>query len=603
MIALVALSPAGAALGRRLQKALPGAEVHGLAARVGDADVRFERTADHLRALFIAGRPIVGLCAAAVLIRAVAPLLGDKHAEPPVIAVGEDGSVVVPLLGGHHGAHALARTIAAELGAAAAITTAGDLRFGVALDDPPEGWTLANPGDYKGFAADLLAGATVRVEGEADWLRATRLPFADDARHVIAITDRADPGSPTRLVYHPRRLAVGVGAERGASVEEVTGLVRRTLAEAGLAETAVAALVSIDVKADEPAVHAAARALGVPVRFFDAATLQGEAPRLATPSETVFRQVGCLGVAEGAALAAVGPQGELVVAKVKTAGATCAVARAPAPLDAGTIGKARGRLAIIGVGPGQAAWRTPEATDWLTRSDDVVGYRLYNDLIGDLPLRAIRHDFAMRQEEARVSKALDLAAEGRTVSLVCSGDPGIYAVATLAFELLDKAAKPEWARIEVVVVPGLSAFQAAAARIGAPMSHDLCLISLSDLLTPWDTIRRRVEAAAEAGFLIALYNPVSKRRRHQLEDSVAILLKHRPPSTPVVLARQVGRAEEDLRVIQLGQLTSDDADMLTLILIGNAETRVMARPGGGHWVYTPRGYAAKEGSALRGDEA
>jgi cobalt-precorrin 5A hydrolase/precorrin-3B C17-methyltransferase len=382
----------------------------------------------------------------------------------------------------------------------------------------------------------------------------------------------------------------------------VTALVRSTLVASGLAEAAVAGLFSIDVKADEVAIHEAAAALGVPVRFFDSVTLEAETPRLTAPSDTVFRRVGCHGVAEAAALAATGPEGTLIVPKVKTEVSTCAVARATAPLDASAIGKRRGRLAIIGLGPGKAEWRTPEASAWLAQSDDVVGYRLYNDLIGDLPPGAVRHDFPMRYEEARVTKALDLASEGRTVALVSSGDAGIYAVATLVFELLDKAPKPEWKQIEVAVVPGLSAFQAASARIGAPMAHDLCLISLSDLLTPWEVIEKRVRAAAEADFLIAFYNPVSRKRRHQLEDSVAILLEHRPPSTPVVLARQIGRAEENISVIRLDELTPDHADMLTLILVGSSETRVMERPGGGRWVYTPRGYAGKLGSSLQGDE-
>jgi cobalt-precorrin 5A hydrolase/precorrin-3B C17-methyltransferase len=600
---LIVLTPGGVPVSRDVQALFPQAEVHGLARRVAGVDRAFERTGEHLRELFLAGRPIIGVCAAAVLIRALAPVLDDKHAEPPVVAVAEDGSVVVPLLGGHHGAHALARRIAERLGGVAAITTAGDLRFGVALDNPPEGWTLANPDHYKAFAGALLAGASVRLEGEAAWLRDSRLPFAADARHVIRITDRVMAGGENTLVYHPRDLAVGVGAERGANADEVIALVRETLAANGLAEDAVAGLFSLDVKADEPAVHAAAVALGVPVRFFDAATLERETPRLATPSEVVFRQVGCHGVAEAAALAATGPGGDLIVAKAKTAGATCAVGRATGPLDAARIGRKRGRLAVIGLGPGALDWRTPEASAWLAEAEDVVGYTFYNDLVGTLPSSAVRHDFPLGQEELRARKALDLAAGGRTVALVSSGDPGIYAMATLVFELLDKAPTPEWQRVEITVVPGLSAFQAAAARIGAPMAHDLCLISLSDLLTPWDVILKRVEAAAIADFLIAFYNPVSRKRRTQLAESVAVLLRHRPADTPVVVARQLGRADEDVRVIHLDELTPDHADMLTLLLIGSSETRVVARADGGQWVYTPRGYAGKVGSALRETEA
>ncbi len=605
---VVALTPAGVALGRRIATALDGsgeggAEVHGLAGRADGADGAdrsFTRTGEHLRGLFVAGRPVIGVCAAAVLVRALAPVLADKRAEPPVLAVAEDGSVVVPLLGGHHGAHRLARRLAAALGAAAAITTAGDVRFDVALDDPPPGWRLANPEDAKPFTGDLLAGATVGLAGDAPWLAASALPFAADAPLTLRVTARAEVGSPRTLVYHPAVLAVGVGAERGADPDEVTGLVRRTLAEHGLAEGAVAGVFSIDVKADEPAVHAAAAALNVPVRFYDAVTLEAEAPRLANPSDVVFRQVGCHGVAEGAALAAAGPEGALIVPKVRTKGATCAVARAPAPIDPARAGRPRGRLFVVGLGPGTLDWRTPEADAVLRAADALVGYRLYNDLAGSLPAHVERYDFPLGKEELRARAALDLAAAGRTVALVSSGDPGIYAMATLVFELLDKAPRPEWRRVAIAVVPGVSAFQAAAARAGAPMAHDLCLISLSDLLTPWEVILRRVEAAAAADFLVALYNPVSKKRVHQLADSVEILLRHRSPDTPVVLARQLGRPEEAVRVLRLADLTPDQVDMLTMVLIGSTETRTVARPDGGVWVYTPRGYAGKASSQMRG---
>jgi cobalt-precorrin 5A hydrolase/precorrin-3B C17-methyltransferase len=624
--ALVTLTPGGLPVCERLKEIFPGAQIHGLRGRVAPADVSFEHAGDHLRSVFQQGTPIIGVCAAAVLIRALAPLLADKHVEPPVVAVAEDGSVAVPLLGGHHGAISLSRRVADELGAVAAITTAGDVRFGLALDDPPAGFTLANPEDYKIFTGALLAGKSVRLEnavepdrrdgGEgghggaaagAGWLRESRLPLADDGPLTIAVTERNEPGSTQRLVYHPRTLAVGVGSARGAGPDAVIDLVRETLAENDLAEAAVAGLFSLDLKADEPAVLAAATALGVPVRFFDAAELEAETSRLSAPSETVFRQVGCHGVAEAAALAAAGPEATLLVPKHKTGSATCAIARAAAPLDATEIGRPRGLLAIVGMGPGRADWYTPEASAYLAQSDDIVAYRLYNELLDELAPGAIRkdvvrHNFPMRHEEERVVKALDLAAAGHTVSLVCSGDPGIYAVATLAFELLDRASKPEWRRPEIVVVPGLSAFQAAAARIGAPIGHDLCLISLSDLLTPWELIRKRVQAAAAADFVVAFYNPVSHKRRHQLGDSAAILLEHRPPSTPVVLARQVGRAEESIRVIRLDELTADDADMLTVVLVGSSQTRVMDRPGGNQWVYTPRGYASKPRSSLSGGQ-
>ena len=186
--------------------------------------------------------------------------------------------------------------------------------------------------------------------------------------------------------------------------------------------------------------------------------------------------------------------------------------------------------------------------------------------------------------------ALDLAAEGRSVALVSSGDAGIYGLAALVFEGLDRADRRDWASVEIAVAPGLSAMQAAAARVGAPLGHDFCAISLSDLLTPWEVIRTRLEAAAAADFVVALYNPRSARRATQLAEAAAILLAHRAPETPVVIARNLGRPGESHRILRLGELAAADLDMLSLVLVGNSQTRVI--PGDPPRLYTPRGYFA-----------
>ncbi len=588
--AIVVLGPGGMETARSAAQAIPGARIHGLARRVDDADVAFGDTAEYLRELFDSDTAIVGVCAAGILIRALAPALTDKSAEPPVLALAEDGGAVVPLLGGHRGANELARTLAQCFATDAAITTAGDLRFGVALDDPPPGWTLANPEDAKAFMAEMLASKTVRIEGEAPWLADAALDCDDAGSLTITATEHRVKGSTTRLVYHPATLALGIGCERGAESEEVSALVRETLAASDLAEAAVATVVSIDLKADEPAVLAVAGSLGVPARFFDAATLEAETPRLANPSEAVYRAVGCHGVAEGTALAAAGPNAELLVAKTKSPRATCAIARAPGPIDAMAVGKPRGWIGIVGTGPGSAEWLTPEAAAMLARATEVVGYGLYLDLVGERIAGKTRHEFPLGEEEARVRHALDLAAQGREVALVSSGDPGIYAMASLVYELIDREDRADWRRLDVVTAPGISALQAAAARIGAPLGHDFCAISLSDLMTPFSVIERRVRAVAEADFVIAFYNPASRRRDWQLARARDILLDHRPPATPVVLARNLGRDGEQIRVTTLERLDPASVDMLTVILVGSSETRAVARADGSAWVYTPRGY-------------
>ncbi len=589
----VALTAKGRDLAARLSADWPGSELHGLAGRAEPVEVGFTSVAEHLQELFSAGRPIIGICAAGVLIRTLAPLLSDKHSEPAVLALAEDGSAVVPLLGGHRGANEIARRLAMSLSIDAAITTAGDNRFSVALDAPPKGWRLGNPEHYKAFVASALAGEAIRLEGSADWISESDLPLAEDGALTIRITEQERAGSEQELVFHPQVLTLGVGCERNAEPEELLGLVRQTLAAQGLAVGAVAAVVSIDVKADEPAVHAVADALKVPARFFAAEVLEAETPRLATPSDLVFREVGCHGVSEGAALAAAGPTGQLIQPKVKSARATCAIARSAGLIEAEQVGRARGSLAVVGLGPGNAEWRAPEVEAVVRRASDLVGYGLYLDLLGPLAKDKIRHDYALGEEEARVRAALELAAEGRDVALICSGDPGIYAMAALVYELLDRADNPAWLRVEQKVVPGISALQAAAARIGAPLGHDFCAISLSDLLTPWEAIEQRLKAAAEGDFVVAFYNPVSKRRTTQLARAVEILSAHRPAETPVVLGRNLGRPGESVKVLDLADLTPDKVDMLTVVLVGASSSRRVQRADGSCWVYTPRGYAKK----------
>jgi len=601
---VVILSASAASLGRRIAADI-GGELHGAAARVEEADLRFASAKDHVQTLFAAGRPIIAVMAAGALIRLLAPLLSDKHAEPPVIVVAEDGSSVVPLLGGHHGANDLARQIATAIGAYAAITTAGDLKFGLALDQPPEGYVLVNPESAKVVMAELVAGASARLKGEtAAWLTQSRLPFQQEARVTLSVTDQQKTAGELELVYHPKTLVLGMGCERHAKPEEAIALAEEALAKGGFARESLAAVCSIDLKADETAIHAVAAHFGVPARFFSAAALEAEAPRLKNPSDVVFAEVGCHGVAEGAALAAVGASGDLVVEKIKSRGATAAIARAADIVDPKTTGRARGTLFVVGIGPGSEGWRSPEVSRMIAACTDLIGYSLYLDLLGPLADGKTRHDFDLGKEEARVVHAMELAGEGKTVALVCSGDAGIYAMATLVFELFDKGGITAGAsRIEVQVSPGISALQAAAARIGAPLGHDFCTISLSDLLTPWEHIQRRVKAAGEGDFVIAFYNPVSMKRRTQLAYARDELLKYRPARTPVILATNLGREGENVRTVPLGELNVDDVDMLTVVVVGSSESRTVTTGDGKTWVYTPRGYSGKADSGMKGIEA
>lgn len=596
--AIIVLGPSGLTTARRIASVLDDAEIHGSQIRVPEADVHFTKAADHIAQLFRDGRAIVGVCASGILTRALALLLADKREEPPVIAVADDGSAVVPLLGGHHGANDMARRIADILGCKPAITTAGDLRFDIALDTSSEGWTLANPEHAKDVMAALLSGAKVRVTGDAQWLRDSDLPFYDHGEVELVATVHAEQGSPARLVYNSKRLAVGVGCERGCEPQELIDLTEKTLRARNLAPESIALVASIDLKADEAAIHALAAHFGVPARFFTAQALNQQAPRLENPSEVVLREVGCPGVAEGAALACAGAHGALLVDKQKSQRATCAIGLAPEPLDAVDLGSARGRLSVVGIGPGGTAWRSAEAVELLNTATDWVGYGLYLDLVADLRGEQRQHRFDLGEEEKRARHALELAGQGRDVALVCSGDAGIYAMASLVYELLDTGSSntpvsDAARRVEVIVAPGISALQAAAARAGAPLGHDFCAISLSDLLTPWDVIEKRLRAAAQGDFVVALYNPKSRRRTEQLGRAMDILRQHRPGTTPVVVAASLGRADERVATVALDEFDPRKVDMLTIVIVGASATRRIGKAEPAR-IYTPRGYERKE---------
>ena len=604
-IAIIVLGPSGLETARRIKAALKGAHIHGASARLapGVVDNAIHDVGKHLRALFVDGYPLIVLAAAAIPVRLLAPVIKDKTVEPPVVAVAEDGSAIVPLLGGHHGANDLARELGDVLRTAPAITTAGDLRFGLALDRPPAGWQLINPADVKAITAAGLAGEPIRLQlaagsaEDAAWLDPIREKASVLAEHCILVTDRRIEPAPNKLVYHPKTLAIGVGCERDIEPEELIALVEQNLAKHGLASASIAAIVSIALKAAEPAVHALADHFGVAARFFDAETLEQQRSRLLNPSDLVFKETGCHGVAEGAALAAVGADGKLIVEKRKSARATMAIARSDKVLDAEAIGQPQGRLMIVGIGPGATVWRSPEADLWLTISDHWIGYQGYLNLLTK-PAHVEDHGFGLGEEEARARAALDLAASGKKVALISSGDAGIYAMASLVFELMDREERSDWARVDVAMTPGISALQAAAARVGAPLGHDFCAISLSDLLTSWSVIEKRLFAAAKGDFVVALYNPASLRRREGLARAIGILETERPASTPVIIAKNLGRCGETVEVTTLSNFDQTRVDMMTLLVIGSSQTRMSQRLHGDPFVYTPRGYLAAESDEM-----
>jgi len=249
-----------------------------------------------------------------------------------------------------------------------------------------------------------------------------------------------------------------------------------------------------------------------------------------------------------------------------------------------------GSLRVVGLGPGPAHWLTPEAERTLAAATDIVGYHSY-------VARLVRgagqtlHASDNGDELLRAQSALELAATGAHVAVVSGGDPGVFAMAAAVFEAIELGPLA-WRALDVRVLPGVTAMLAAAARLGAPLGNDFCALNLSDNLKPWSIIEKRLALAAEADFVIALYNPASRARPEQIERAFALLRRARSASTVVVFARAVGRADEQVRVTTLGDADPGSADMQTLVIIGASTTRALERSDGEHWVYSPRSLRA-----------
>ncbi len=558
------------------------------------------------------GFVVVGACG--LVTRLIAPLLQGKNQDPAVVVVDPQGAFAIPLLGGHAaGAEALSQGVAALLGGQAVLTGSSGSQGRLALDafGKSWGWRRSATGDWNALMQKAAAGERARLavkqtNGTQLWrglaaAAASGLvaetvnqstdpngadPNGADSSNEIDLTIGITRGEGCR--WHPPSLWLGLGCERGTSQELIARLVDQELDRLGLAPEAIAGMASIDRKSDEQAFLALAQERGWAQQWMPAATLNAIA--VPNPSDAVAAEMGTASVAEAAALVAAGPGARLLLNKT--------IARAQdGEQGAGTLAIATsaeqwapqaGQLHLVGSGPGRLDLLTPDARRALAEATVWVGYGLYLDLLE--PLRRpdqLRCDGRLTEERARCAQALGLANQGLNVALVSSGDSGIYAMAGLALELWLSQSPGQRPSFEVH--PGISALQLAAARAGAPLMHDFCTISLSDRLTPWEVIEKRLEAAAAGDFVVALYNPRSKGRDWQLARAQELLLAGRPGTTPVALARQLGRPQEQVSLHTLGDLPIEQVDMLTLVLVGNSTSRTQD----GRMV-TPRGYPGAE---------
>lgn len=558
--AIVILGNGSLATARRIQQLYPDSLIYGLIDRVQGADRTYSEFGATLRQFYKQNTPIIALCAAGIVIRTLAPLLLEKGAEPAVLAIAEDASAVVPLLGGLGGVNVMAREIAAGLGIAPAITTSGELRFGTCLLNPPSGYALGDLELGKRFVSDLLSGESVRIEGSAPWLADAKLPEDEQAQLAIHVSCAEREPSANELLIYPRSVAVAVTV---ISTELAVGI-RAALHDAGIAIQSLACLLAADSQMADPLLHQAAIELDVPLRFVPAACAVDMA------AQAVPQLLPPISVNDGLAITV-----------------------APQPVDVEKIGKGRGRLAVIGLGPGAAELMVPAVKAELARANDILGYETYVRMAGPFRADQVMHCTDNREEMQRARHAFELAASGRSVVVVSSGDPGVFAMAAAVLEALHESIDADWHNVELEILPGVSASLATAAQAGAPLGHDFCVMSLSDNLKPWDIIEKRLDLASQADLALAFYNPISRSRPWQLGRALEIVRQHRTPETPVTLGRDIGRPGQTLRIITLGELTPDQVDMRTMVLIGSSTTCTFARADGGQWVYTPRWYGGK----------
>ncbi|MDU0810923.1 MAG: precorrin-3B C(17)-methyltransferase [Burkholderia sp.] len=565
--AIIILSVSGLNTARRILERYPGAQIHGFSERVGSfVDVRFDLLSSHLCQLYTLAVPIIVLFSTGIVIRCLSSVITSNRIEPPVLSVAEDGSAIVPLLGGLTGVNMIAREIGEILNIHPAITTSGELRFGTCLLNPPEGYRLNNLAYGKRFLSDLLSGISTRIEGNAKWLNDMKLPFDENASHSIRITPYISDDTINVLVIHPISIVIAVATNDISSATSLTDHIYDLLKLYNLATQALAVIIAEKSYLTDSALINASKSIGVPLRFVDINTSSADI------------NIDALMLLKAAIH---------VPYLIQYSSSQLACAITSQPIDLSKIGRARSSLTVVGLGPGNIKWLTPAARIALSAATDIIGYTAYVKMAGPFRVDQKVHCTDNRKEIQRAYNAFKLAAAGQQVVVVSSGDAGVFAMAAAVLEVLDRKRDPNWEAIELRIEPGVSAAFATAALAGAPLGNDFCIISLSDNLKPWSVINKRLQHAVNADLVIALYNPISSARPWQLECALDTIRKYRGANTIIILGRQIGRLGETLIYTTLGSIRLDQVDMRTTVIVGSTTTRHF-RIAGRDWVYTPR---------------
>ncbi|WP_157867331.1 precorrin-3B C(17)-methyltransferase [Gloeothece citriformis] len=565
---------------------------------------------EYLPILWNTHKTLIFCLATGAVVRLIAPLLENKAEDPAILVIDQKGKFVISLCSGHQGgADRLTQLIATGLDAIPIITGASASLGLLALDilGFPFGWRKGE-GDWTGVSAAIANGKTVQVIQEAGstlWQNHLpedhsfyfgfpehNQPIAFSGRIWISATKRkfASSSDFPKVQWHPRVLWVGIGCIRGTSRQLIETAIEEVFQRYHLATEAIAGLGTIEIKGDEIGLLEYIEQKQYPFKTFSAEVLKSI--NVPNPSTVVDQEVGTPSVAEASALCAakthfsstenpvlIVPK-QIIKSDSESGAVTVAIAQSEIEYTA-----RKGQLWLVGIGPGKLEQITPAAATAIKQADVIIGYSLYLDLIKPLNRTGqIIESFPITQEQKRAQRAIELAQWGLTVAVISSGDCGIYGMGGLVLEELQKTGWDGY-HPQVEIFAGITAIQAAAARVGAPLMHDFCTISLSDLLTPWEVIEKRLEAAAQADFVTGIYNPRSQTRTGQIVKAQEIYLKYRSPHTPIAIVRSAYRQDEHITLTTLEKMLDFPIDMLTTVIIGNSSTRDYK-----NWLITPRGY-------------
>lgn len=557
---------------------------------------------------------LIFIMAAGIVVRTIAPLLKDKKTDPAVVVLDEKGRFAISLLSGHlGGANRFAGEIAGFLGGEAVITTASDINGMTSIDiwARDNNLTIEDWNQLPAVSSRLLKKGSLKVYSEADLLLPPDFSATADSDSAdILITNKNGYYGKKRgqFIMRPGNIVVGFGCNSNTQAEEIEDVVNKIFDENNLSFSSIHSIATLDKKGKELGLIAFAGKHNIRVSIFTPEELNRV--KGISRSEAAFRATGANAVAEPAALLAAGA-GRLLLNKQKSGNVTIALAKIKGygeelmKREKGAAEQHIGRIYIVGTGPGDMKHITPLAQDAIKKSDVIVGYNTYLTLIEGLIKGKEIYSTGMTREVDRCKKAVELAKSGRTVSVISGGDPGVYAMAGLVFEVLreeerkfgsmeakhcgtSKLPNFQTSRLAVEVIPGISALNACAARLGAPLMHDFASISLSDRLTSWDLIEKRLEAASMADFVIVIYNPKSMGRTEQIRKAQEIILRHRNSETPVGIVKGAMRDDEKVVLTTLGEMTDCVIDMQTTVIVGNSNTFKW-----NDWMITPRGYEKK----------